>query len=301
MRTATLGPSQNFVVAPVDLRAEIGYNEDVCRSAWFGHHARAGANASLTWGILTNTHYLTGLTVLLAASAASAGTVTNATVSPTKTSNGQFLAGSGISPNGFVIDTNDATNPDGIDGDAVALKIRNRLVPPQSINGNRYTIAVDDQPGMVSANDFTLDFQFTPGGSSTGDYSNYNYQFQFDSDPTAGVNFVAGAFTPFFDANMSDADGSFDDSDGFFTSGYSPSDAPFVVSNSFNVSESPITAATFGNLYRTAGEYTIQFNVFDGVTLVASAEAVAIVPEPFAATAGSSLLCLLGLRRKRSL
>ncbi len=234
--------------------------------------------------------------VAAAAAPVGAGTVTETTISPFKTgTSSEFLAGSGIPGTDFVITTNETTN------DQLALKIRNRFPPLGSVSGNRYTIREDD--GVVgNSDDFQFDYQFTPGNSNAGAYNDFFIRFLIDIDPTSATAFNQTAFRV-TDANTLSSDQSLDDGDGFFTSGYSPSDAQFVISNSVNLTA--VAAASFLVPDFGPGEYTVRLELLDATTvptgeLVASVEAIGVViPEPMAAMAGLSLLSLVGLRRRQ--
>ena len=213
--------------------------------------------------------------------------ITVGSVSPTKSTNGNFIPGNGIFANDFTIDT-------AVTGEQAALKARDR-VSGQALShvGNTYYVSTGMATPTRAA--WNFDFQFTPIAGKTS--ADYTYEIMADIDPGVGL-------TNFQTINVPNSVTASPMGDSYFTTGtggnvlgvgsyqynggWSDPSIPFVIANSQNYNFAHLAGAGFTN--PAYAEYDIVFTVRDAVTstVVAQSSIVAAVPEP-------TSLALLGL------
>ncbi|MEM7315344.1 MAG: PEP-CTERM sorting domain-containing protein [Planctomycetota bacterium] len=221
-----------------------------------------------------------------------------ANVTPTK-SNTDFIAGSGIPSDNFVIDTASS-------GESVALKGRSRDTGQAiSFVGDTYTVMNGNSVLSPSNPWWSFDWQFSPGTAGMV-AEDYIMTLQVDFDPAIGTTDYATISLPVADADM-DPTNSWDDTDGFFTNpgggDWSDDGVPFVYSQSWNQGFGFWTAPPFDKTYDSndTGEYQLNVSIAKSsdpmVPIATSSILVEVVPEP---CTGLMLLCgCLGLMIRR--
>ena len=213
-----------------------------------------------------------------------------ANVTPTK-SNSDFIAGSGIPSDNFLIDTAGT-------GESVALKGRSRDTgQPLSFSGSTFEVKNGNSVLSPSNPWWSFDFQFSPGTAGMA-AEDYVMTLEVDFDPAIGSTDFAVISLPVADADT-DPTNSWDDTDGFFTNpgggGWSEDSVPFVYSQSWNQGFTFWTLPPFNKTYdaNATGEYSLVLSIAtssDPMNAIATSSAVVrVVPEPCA-----GLLLLFG-------
>jgi hypothetical protein len=217
-------------------------------------------------------------------------------------SNGDAINGSGIAADHFVLDTAPAIGAPG--NISVAVKPRDRDTGQANyiFEDNKYQI----DPGSSSTNparpNFVFDWQFNPG---LDDATNYVLRYMLDYDPAPGVADFSTVQLSVHDPAVPFSWQSHPANDKYKVNpgpgAWSDNNVAYAIADTtnhdFNIP--PVGHPLFDR--NAAGEYEFRLEVLDptGSTLLASAQAYAVVPEPQTLGVLAVAACGLLARRRR--